>query len=1147
MENTISRPLAESNSSLDNNQKLLDLVRAGEKCVCVEGLIGASKALFLVDLWKSERRPILILTQDQNTGESLLGDLRYFVKRRKLKITPKLFPSWELLPYEQLSPLEEVTGERLAILNEMMNGKCELAVVPVEAAMQYLMPRSVLKNLTYSVKKGDQMEREILEACLADNGFARSHMVEERGQFSCRGDILDLFLPSHENPVRLEFFGDEIESVRYFDINSQVSIENIDEAQILPVKEFCLTKDQLAKGAASIRKFAAQQGISGACVDELTEKLECLESFPGMELFASFFYKQRESLFDYLSPETIIVADEYELVEAKCRDYHELITEEYYLCRDRGEFAPLPEEIYLEPEKFLQSAQSKTFLAVNALKLTDSVASNAVHYDVKSAAVIPGKFDEFVEKARQWQEDGFDVTIVAPTKGHVRRVNELLLEKELSLAVERGIVSSGFLRLDPKEIYIAEHELFGRTHKHRQRRRSRSSAFQRGFKDLQVDDLLVHVDYGIGQYMGTRELTTGIGGGEFMEILYADDEKLYIPMDGLVCIQKYSSSGDGNPFLSKLGGVGWKRQKKKVQKSIQAMAGELLKVHAARQVAKGHPFSINPVMVQEFSDSFEFVETDDQLKAIEDVMRDMESDKPMDRLVCGDVGYGKTEVAMRAAFKAALDNKQVAVLAPTTILAQQHLDTFRERLHAYPVNVEMVSRFRSAKEQKETLAKLAAGKVDILIGTHRILSSDVKFLDLGLIIIDEEQRFGVKHKEKLKKLRAQVDILTLTATPIPRTLHFALMGVRDLSVIESPPSDRLAIKTYVRKFDERIIHDAILRELDRGGQVFFVHNKVRNIHSVVAMLRKLIGKGRIGVAHGQMKEKMLEGVMKSFIDKEIDILVCTSIIESGLDIPSANTIIINRADQFGLAQLYQLRGRVGRYKHQAYAYFLIPGLKVISADARKRLAAIEEMSDLGAGFQLSARDMEIRGTGNMLGKEQSGQISMVGFDLYCQMVEESIREIKGEKIPVKIEPEIDLQIKGFIPKDYIPDLNQRLDIYRRLQLLSDASGFSSMNKEILDRYGPMPDAVVKLLALLEIKILCQKLHISRARIIGDEIFCCIEPTTPISREDFSATLDRGIRLVSEYRIAIRVANAGWKKDTDVVKGYLRKLIGASDE
>ncbi|MFQ5445102.1 MAG: transcription-repair coupling factor, partial [Nitrospinales bacterium] len=533
--------------------------------------------------------------------------------------------------------------------------------------------------------------------------------------------------------------------------------------------------------------------------------------------------------------------------------------------------------------------------------------------------------------------------------------------------------------------------------------------------------------------------------------------------------------------------VSWKRQKKKVKEALHEMAEELLKLYAAREISKGVAYSAHPVLMQEFADSFEYVETEDQFKAIEEVYENLENEKPMDRLICGDVGFGKTEVAMRAAFKVVLDKKQVAILVPTTILAQQHLNTFQERFRHYPVNIDMVSRFRSPKEQKKTLEKLKQGQVDIVIGTHRLLSQDVKFADLGLIIIDEEQRFGVKHKEKLKKLRATVDILTLTATPIPRTLHFSLMGVRDLSVIETPPCDRLAIKTYVRKFDETVIREAILRELDRGGQIYFVHNKVKSIHSMAQLIQNILPQVRIGIAHGQMPEKSLENVMKKFIDHEIDLLMCTSIIESGLDIPAANTIIINRADQFGLAQLYQLRGRVGRYKHQAFAYLMVPGMMAITPEARKRIAAIEELSELGAGFQLAARDMEIRGTGNLLGHNQSGHINAIGFDLYCKLIEDTVKEIKGEKVETRIEPEIDLQTKGYIPKDYIPDLNQRLEIYRRLHLMSDMESMKAIEDEMVDRFGRPPEPVEKLLLLLEIKILCQKLHISKARIQKDEV------------------------------------------------------------
>jgi transcription-repair coupling factor (superfamily II helicase) len=549
--------------------------------------------------------------------------------------------------------------------------------------------------------------------------------------------------------------------------------------------------------------------------------------------------------------------------------------------------------------------------------------------------------------------------------------------------------------------------------------------------------------------------------------------------------------------------------------------------------------------MEEFADSFEFEETEDQLKAIDEIEQDLEQGKPMDRLVCGDVGYGKTEVAMRAAFKVVMEKKQVAVLVPTTILAQQHLNTFQERFRNYPVNIEQVSRFRTPKEQKEILVKLKTGEMDILIGTHRLLSQDVKFADLGLIIVDEEQRFGVKHKERLKKLRAEVDILTLTATPIPRTLHFSLVGVRDLSVIETPPSDRLAVKTFVRKFDEKIIREAILRELDRGGQIFFVHNKIHSILSIKELLLKIVPKVRIGIAHGQLKEHQLEEVMKKFMDHEIDLLLCTTIIESGLDIPSANTIILNRADQFGLAQLYQLRGRVGRYKHQAYAYLLIPGTLAITPEARKRISAIEDMNELGAGFQLAARDMEIRGVGDMLGHKQSGHISTIGFDLYCKLIEETVKEIQGQKVDIQIEPEIDLMVKGYIPTDYIEFLNQRLEIYRRIQLINELDECQSLNSELQDRYGALPEPVEKLMELMEIRVLCQKLHISRVKLKGHQACLTIEPETPVTPQTIASLVDKRLKFLSEYQLSVTIDRKGWKQDIKTVKHTLKALLGSN--
>ncbi len=1115
---------------------------AGENWLLkAEGLSGAARALFLARLHKKSKKPVLVLTADPNSGETLLGDLKYFFRYEKLKGAPLFFPTWEILPYEPISPLNEVSGERLAILHKLMEGACPFLVVPVEAAMQSVMPRAVLNRHVFPVKRKDTLDRELLETVLVDNGYTRARLVEDRGEFSARGDIVDFFQPSAANPTRIEFFGDEVESLRQFDINSQVSVEPLESVEILPVREVCLTPDDRARAVERLLERGREQEVEPGRLKELTDRIENLGAFAGIESLAPFFYDAKETLFDYLSDDFLMVIDEEEQVTAKCEQYQELIGAEYENTLERGDVAARPEAFFLTPVEMQERLSRFHAVELNALKLSGPEEEGVVPFQVKSIPQLRGQFERFAEQALKWDEAGIQPVIVAPTRGQVRRMHQLLEEYGLKMDVDLGYISSGFQIDDMNRTFVAESEIFGRTHKHRYRRKPKSQSFQRGFKDLKPGDYLVHIEYGIGRYLGTKELKTGVGGGEFLEIQYADDEKLYIPMDGLGYIQRFVGAGDAPPPLSKMGSVAWKKQKNKAKESIREMAEDLLKLYAKRAISQRTAYPGNPVAGQEFADSFEYEETDDQLKAIEELEEDLEKDKPMDRLICGDVGYGKTEVAMRAAFKVVYEKKQVAVLVPTTILAQQHLNTFQERFRNYPVVIEQVSRFKSPKEQKETLKKLEKGQVDIVIGTHRLLSKDVKFADLGLIIIDEEQRFGVKHKEKLKTLRSSVDILTLTATPIPRTLHFSLMGVRDLSVIETPPIDRLAVKTFVRKFDEKVVREAILRELDRGGQIFFVHNKVKSIYSVKELILSIVPEVRIGIAHGQLPEKQLEDVMKKFMDHEIDLLLATSIIESGLDIPAANTIVINRADAFGLAQLYQLRGRVGRYKHQAYAYLLIPGMMAISTEARKRIAAIEEMSELGSGFQLAARDMEIRGIGNMLGHKQSGHIASIGFDLYSKLIEETVKEIKGEKSDAPIETEIDLMIRGFLPKDYIEDLNQRLEVYRRLQTIHDLRECDALKEELSDRYGPLPEPAEKLLALLNIRVLCQKLHISRVEVKGGEAIFTIEPGTPIAPADLAGLVDGRLGLVSEFQMKLKLDRQGWRKDIETVKHYLSAL------
>lgn len=1113
--------------------------------VAVEGLRGSSRAFFLSKLIKLKKRSVIIFTADQTQGEILQDDLKYFFHYEKIKRPLYFFPAWELLPYEQLSPLNEISGERLDILNRLRNGEPLILIVPMEAGLQKVMPRAVLEKLVFPVNCKMSLEREFLEACLSDNGFTRSPLVENKGEFSARGDIVDLFQPGSMNPIRIEFFGDDVESIREFDVLSQVSTNELDSVNILPVRELCLNEGEKKQGVEAINKFAENNGSDRLALKELLEKIEHLGVFSGMEYLAPFFNPAQESLFDYLDRDSLVVLTDEDQLQDKSEQFQNLIETEHDTVLGNGDIAADPEELYLMMDEFKKNvAEFKGCIALNTLKVSDEELDRSVGLEVKHIPPLVGKFEDFSAQVLKWQEEENRVVVVAPTKGQVRRIHELLHEWGLEIDVDLGRISEGFQLKSFNQIFIAEHEIFGRTHKHRHRRKPRSQPFQRGLKDLKDGDFLVHIDYGIGLYQGTRELQTGVGGGEFLEIIYADDEKLYLPMEALGLVQKYVGSTETPPPLSKMGGAAWKRQKKKVSEAIEEMAGDLLKLYASRELASGHSYSHNTLLMREFADAFEYEETDDQLKAIEDVEADLEKDTPTDRLICGDVGYGKTEVAMRAAFKVVLDKKQVAVLVPTTILAQQHLHTFRERFREYPVKIDMVNRFRTPSEQKETLAQLKKSNVDIIIGTHRLLSKDVEFAALGLIIVDEEQRFGVKHKEKLKKLRNAVDILTLTATPIPRTLHFSLMGVRDLSVIETPPVDRLAVKTFIRKFDEKVIREAIMREIDRGGQVFFVHNKIRSIHSIAEMIRRVAPGVKIDVAHGQLPEHQLEKVMKKFMDKEIDLLLSTSIVESGLDIPSANTIIINRADQFGLAQLYQLRGRVGRYKHQAYAYLLIPGTGGLSVEARKRLCAIEELSELGAGFQLSARDMEIRGVGNMLGHNQSGHISSIGFDLYCKLVEDMVKDIRGEKIDSRIETELNLMVKGFIPKDYVPDLNQRLDFYRRIQVASDNDEGLAIASELVDRYGPHPEPVAKLLALLEIRIYCQQVHISKIEVRQNEAHLHLLPSTPINPENLTSMFDERMSIGSEYKVKICLDRKGWKTDLKLIGTYLQKLANS---
>ena len=1161
-----------------NLHDILQKLDNGERLCRIEGLRdSSSKAFFIARLYQTVSKPIAIITAGQDEADGLLSDINIFLNLNSELQTPnsKLyhFPPWETLPYEPISPHKDISGERLKVLSSVMESDVKfILLTPVESIIQRIIPKDVLRDAILKFSVGDLLERDIISEYLITGGYKNSDIVEDKGEFSIRGGILDVYPPDSDNPFRIEFMGDEIESIREFDSATQRSIKDVKEIKIVPARELVLKKGILEKG---ITKIEGEKGINA----EILNRLKIGLPFSGIERLAPYFYENMDTLFDYVPSDAIVILDEPSYVHKKIEDFWQLIEKEYEQSIQRKELFPLPAKLYIPEDELKARLEAGITIQLAALSLSEEtipplpplLRGGMGGFDIKPVEQFKGNFDLFLEGINKWLGDGFRIIIITHTDGQAERLKEILAENEIGAKIECGVrnaeyginselqtpnskliivvgkLSKGIVIPPEKLVFITEEDIFGPSRKLKREKRAKRESFSIGLGDLKIGDYVVHVDYGIGQYIGTKDISADGVFEEFLDIEFADSEKLYIPMEKLKFIQKYTGSGGVTPPLDKLGGTSWAKTKERIKKSIREMARDLLKIYATREIVKGFAFTPDAHWHREFADSFEYVETEDQLQAIQDVIADMEKDKPMDRLICGDVGYGKTEVAMRAAFKSVFDGKQVAFLVPTTILAQQHFQTFTDRFHLFPMKIDVLSRFKTKREQEKIIKGLEEGSIDVVIGTHRMLQKDIKFKDIGLLIIDEEQRFGVTHKEKLKKLRESVDVLTLTATPIPRTLHMSFMGVRDLSVIETPPQNRLAIKTFVRQFGDEIIKQAIMREMDREGQTFFVHNRVESIYPMAKYLQGIIPNVRLGIIHGQMNERDMEDVMLKFINGEHDVLLCTTIIESGLDIPAANTIIINRADKLGLAQLYQLRGRVGRERHQAYAYLLIPGEDVLSETARKRLLAIEELSDLGAGFKLAARDMEIRGAGNILGDAQSGHISAVGFDLYCKLMEETVKELKGEPPEESIEPSMRLSMKGYIPKEYISDLNQRLDIYKRIDMLERVEDVGRLKDELLDRYGSMPEPVDVLLSTVELKILSKNLKIEKVDMSGDIITLTFNKGTPISAErimEFVKKDKRGIRFLSEDTIQFSISNGNWRKRYADIKNNLQVLSTA---
>jgi len=1075
----------------------------------VSGLTSTARALYLPLMARAAKQLVVLIVADNKAAEDLEPLLKAGCELTGALDPTRVvrLPAHDVLPFENLSPHPDVQEQRAAALWKLATGAVDLLIAPVESAALKLFDLDYYAGLAVTLKRGEEVDIEVLTAHLASVGYTQMDLVEMPGQFTRRGGILDVYSPEADRPVRIEFFGDEIETIRKFDPETQRSQSGLDEMQLLPLTETPVTERLLAAVNARLSRGRVETGDDEMAVEAAVAG--GVSVFPGWEFFAPVAGAERTLL--SLVPRSVLFVDEPAMVRNQIDRWWNKLEQRH----ERSGIGSLirPEDIYLRPEVLSASLQSHTGLDLDQLGAVDLLDNDAtlgeIELPTRPTLRFHGSIPALTEQLKNLMTAETHVVLAAPHQGDVERLATVLRDYEIPYRLGSRALRTGETVLDEGShlagdfrvpvivrsplasgVSFAETNLivFGANDlsdeadvaARPEPKRSKTAAFVSDFRDLHIGDYVVHVEHGIAQYQGLKEISQDGLSIEFMILEFAEGAKLYVPLTRLDLIQKYRSTDTGPaPALNKLGSQQWTKTKTRVRKAMQEMAAELLKLYAERHTAQGTAFSADNEFQREFEDSFDYNETDDQATAIRAVKDDMESPTPMDRLLCGDVGYGKTEVAMRAAFKAVQDGKQVAVLAPTTVLSFQHFETFKQRFAQFPIAIEMISRFRTAKEQKDIVERVANGKVDILIGTHRLLSKDLKFQDLGLLVVDEEQRFGVRHKERLKQMRKEIDVLSMSATPIPRTLHMSLVGLRDMSVIETPPKDRMAIQTVVAKFDEKLIRSAIEVELERGGQVFFVHNRVESIYEIASRIQELVPAARVAVGHGQMSENELEKVMLAFMRHEFDVLVATTIIENGLDIPLANTILINRAERHGLSELYQLRGRVGRSNRRAYAYLLIPQEHELTQIARRRLAALKEFSDLGAGFKIAALDLELRGAGNMLGGEQSGHIEAVGFELYTSMLEAAVKELKGEGGEERPATQLNLGIALRIDESYVPEENQRLRLYKKIAGAQTEAAINEVRAEMEDRYGPLPDATVYLLEAAQLRLECERIGVAQ--------------------------------------------------------------------
>ncbi len=1134
-------------------QQLIKELQSNARIISVSGLVaGSARALAIAALQRETGKTFAVVSQTTRDLEPWESDLRFWHGALSGKESAEaeilVFPASETDPYAGISPHAQTLEKRALALWRLHRQRPDFVLLTARALARKTVTAEAIARAGVVLKRDEDHSPEELVEKLFATGYVREDPVGGVGEFSMRGGILDIWPPGREAPVRIEFFGDNVDSLREFDPETQLSTGQLTAVEVPPMRELSVNPVEFQIWSEGARERWSAERYSRSLRDR-TAFADEGEAFGGWEWLIPLTTNCNASIFDHLK-DVVIVVDEPSTIESYLGDFYERITDRYREIDQADDIALTPDELFFNVEQLRELIGVRQRLELRALGRVAAETDLELQLDAQEPAVQLGRtrgprvpvFLFPVSETRmevEWQaqstmryhgriadlaagvhraaEEMKTTLFVMPSLGVAERIVEILKDYEIDsrlaltgetsdprttpVVVTVGLISGGFELPRSQLIVHVETDVFdetatmerrgaerlsrtegradGRTEGRTEgrKRRSKAAAFLSDFRDLRPNDYVVHIDHGIARFGGLQTLDLGQRSGEFMLLFYADEAKLYVPVERLDLVQRYSSAEGHQPQLDRLGGLGWQKTKAKAKRAMRDMADELLRLYAERKLVGGYAFAADTPWQQEFEDGFPFVLTPDQETAIEDVKKDMQEPVPMDRLLCGDVGYGKTEVAMRAAFKSVMEGKQAAVLTPTTVLAYQHYDTFRNRFAPFPVKVELLSRFRSTKEQKEVVKRVESGEVDVVIGTHRMLSKDVRFKDLGLVVVDEEQRFGVAHKERLKQLKKKVDVLTLSATPIPRTLNMSLSGMRDMSLIETAPRDRLAIQTQVVQFSDSVIKSAIDLELSRGGQVFFIHNRVETIDTVAALVQRLVPQARLAIGHGKLNEKEMERVMLDFIDYKYDVLVATTIIENGIDIPRANTIIINRADHYGLSQLYQLRGRVGRSSRRAYAYLLIPGEQELTPIARRRLAAIREFSDLGAGFRIAALDLELRGAGSLLGGEQSGHLEALGFDLYTQMLERTVAELRGEEVEDETSVALNLGVDVAIPEEYISDMGQRLRTYKRVSSARDETTLQSIRTETEDRYGRVPPSVERLFSYARLRRTAEELGI----------------------------------------------------------------------